>query len=487
MKPSDKLFMLSLLVAFSCSAPVSTDQDIPPTPVVPSSKQIAYQQMEVIGFIHFGMNTFTDREWGTGEEDPNVFNPSSLDPSQWVHAAKIAGMGLLILTAKHHDGFCLWPSEYTDHSVKSSSWNGGKGDVVKALSEACADAGMKFGIYLSPWDMHEPSYGTNDYNQYYLSQLTELLTHYGTISEVWMDGAKGKNARDMEYDFEAFRSLVYKLQPQALIFSDVGPDIRWIGNEHGIAGFTNWSTISTEGMKIGDANTDYLNTGDPNGTKWLTGECDVSIRPGWFYHSSQDSLVKSPEYLVDLYYKSIGRNGTLLLNLPPDQRGLIHENDLRSLKEFRSILDETFKNNLMQGGKAKATSKWSESDKFDPQNLLDDNRESYWAANPDDVRPVISIQLPGKVMIDRIMLQEPIRFGQRIAKFRVEANSNEKWDLITEGTTIGYKRLLRFDPVTTNLLRITIEDFIQTPALSTVAAYKASSREKVYDEIASKD
>jgi alpha-L-fucosidase len=302
-----------------------------------------------------------------------------------------------------------------------------------------------------------------------------------------MDGAKGKNARDMEYDFNAYRSMVYNLQPQALIFSDVGPDIRWIGNEHGIAGFTNWSTISTVGMKIGDANTDYLNTGDPAGTQWLTGECDVSIRPGWFYHASQDTLVKSPEYLVDLYYKSVGRNGTLLLNLPPDRRGLIHENDIRSLEAFHSILSETFNNNLMQGGKAEASSQWSGSDTFNPQHLLDDDHESYWAADPDDPQPAISIKLPGEVLIDRILLQEPIRFGQRIAKFSVEANLKGKWAVITEGTTIGHKRLLRFDPVTTERLRITITEYLQTPALSTVAAYKASSREKIIREKAGRD
>jgi len=295
MKSTNPFFLITGVILWSCSAPASIDQDIPPAPVIPSAKQIAYQQMEVIGFIHFGVNTFTDREWGTGKEEEDIFNPSALDASQWVQAAKTAGMGMLILTAKHHDGFCLWPSAFTDHSVKSSPWKEGNGDVVKELSEACAEADIQFGIYLSPWDMHESSYGTNGYNQYYLSQLEELLSHYGPISEVWMDGAKGKNARDMEYDFDAYRSLVYKLQPQALIFSDVGPDIRWIGNEHGIAGFTNWSMISTEGMEIGDANTDYLNTGDPNGKKWLVGECDVSIRPGWFYHVSQDSLVKSPD------------------------------------------------------------------------------------------------------------------------------------------------------------------------------------------------
>jgi len=475
------LLVMGLIFA-SCSTPSSKHPEIPAAEVIPSGKQIEYQQMELIGFIHFGVNTFTDREWGTGEEDPAIFNPSALDAGQWVQAAKTAGMGMLILTAKHHDGFCLWPSAYTDHSVKNSPWKEGHGDVVKELSEACAAAGIKFGIYLSPWDMHEPSYGTDAYNQYYLSQLEELLTGYGTISEVWMDGAKGENARDMEYDFDAYRSMVYRLQPQALIFSDVGPDIRWIGNEHGIAGFTNWSKISTAGMEIGDANTGYLNTGDPAGTQWLVGECDVSIRPGWFYHASQDSLVKSPDYLVDLYYKSVGRNGTLLLNLPPDQRGLIHENDIQSLREFRSILDESFRENLIRGAGAKASSQWAPGEKFSPENLLDGETTTYWAASTDDKQPLISVELVKEEVFDRLMLQEPIRFGQRIASFSIEARVNEQWKMIAEGTTIGYKRLLRFDPVKTRWLRIRISESQQTPALANIGIFKASVREKIYPE-----
>ncbi len=480
MKALLTVFYFILCLLFSCNSRNETDKEFPATPVVPTTKQIDYQKMEVIGFIHFGVNTFTDREWGTGGEDPDIFNPTSLDVSQWVGTAKRAGMGMLILTAKHHDGFCLWPSAYTDHSVSSSSWKDGKGDIVKDLSTSCADVGIKFGIYLSPWDMHEPSYGTDEYNQYYLSQLTELLTHYGTISEVWMDGAKGENARDMVYDFEAYRSLVYQLQPQALIFSDVGPDIRWIGNEHGIAGNTNWSTINTDGMVIGNADTDYLNSGDPNGNKWLVGECDVSIRPGWFYHGSQDTLVKSPEYLVDLYYKSVGRNGTLLLNLPPDRRGLIHENDIHSLIEFRDILNETFAHNLLKGGRAESSSQWASGSKFDPNHLLDENLESYWAAGVSDTNPVITIQLRGEITFDRILLQEPIHLGQRIDEFILDAEIGGKWVNISKGTTIGYKRLMRFNPVKSSKLRVRITSIKYTPALSTIAAFKASTREKIF-------
>jgi alpha-L-fucosidase len=267
-----------------------------------------------------------------------------------------------------------------------------------------------------------------------------------------------------------------------LIFSDVGPDIRWIGNEHGIAGFTNWSKISTAGMEIGDANTGYLNTGDPAGTQWLVGECDVSIRPGWFYHASQDSLVKSPDYLVNLYYKSVGRNGTLLLNLPPDQRGLIHENDIQSLREFRSILDESFRENLIRGAGAKVSSQWASGEKFSPENLLDGETTTYWAASPDDEQPLISIQLEKEEVFDRLMLQEPIRFGQRIVSFSIEARVNAQWKMIAEGTTIGYKRLLRFDPVKTRQLRIRISESQLTPALADIGVFKASNREKIYPE-----
>jgi alpha-L-fucosidase len=480
MKSSGLFFLLISCFFLTCNSSQKETLDFPPMAVVPSAKQVAYQQMEVIGFIHFGVNTFTDREWGTGSEDPEIFNPSGLDASQWVEAAKAAGMGMLILTAKHHDGFCLWPSAYTDHSVKSSPWKDGEGDVVRELSNACSKAGIKLGIYLSPWDMHEPVYGTDQYNGYYLSQLEELLTQYGTISEVWMDGAKGENAKDMEYDFDAYRSLVYKLQPDALIFSDVGPDIRWIGNEHGIAGETNWSTINTEGLEIGKADTDYLNTGDPEGSVWLVGECDVSIRPGWFYHASQDTQVKTPEYLVDLYYKSVGRNGTLLLNLPPDKRGLIHELDIKSLKEFRAILDETFENDLFRKGEAMVSSQWQAGDAYGPHQIVDEDPESFWAADIADKEPWIRLDLKDKITFDRLMLQEPIRMGQRISGFEVEASVDGEWRAISQGTTIGHKRLLRFDPVTTRELRIRITGFTGTPAISTVAGFMASSREKIF-------
>ena len=284
-------------------------------------RQLAWQQREFTAFAHFTVNTFTDKEWGDGTESPAQFNPTAFDANQWVETCKNADIKMIILTAKHHDGFCLWPSKYTEHSVKNSPFRKGNGDVVKEVSDACRAGGLKFGIYLSPWDRHEPCYGTSGYNQYYLNQLTELLTEYGEISEVWFDGAKGENAKDMEYDFESYRSLVRKLQPSAVMFSDEGPDVRWIGNERGIAGETCWSTIDRSKVKIGKSDTNYLNAGDPDGHDWVPGECDVSIRPGWFYHASEDSKVKTLQQLIDIYYNSVGRNCVLLLNIPPDRRG----------------------------------------------------------------------------------------------------------------------------------------------------------------------
>jgi len=456
--------------------------DFPKNNVVPSAEQIAYQKMEVIGFIHFGVNTFTDREWGTGTEDPKIFNPSSLDVNQWVSSAKKAGMGMLIITAKHHDGFCLWPSEYTDHSVASSPWEDGKGDIVKDLSEACAKEGIKMGIYLSPWDMHEPLYGTDSYNQYYLNQLRELMNNYGTISEVWMDGAKGKNVKDMEYDFEKYRSTIYELQPGALIFSDAGPDIRWIGNEHGIAGKTNWSMLVKDDIQIGKADTDYLNTGDPDGTSWVVGECDVSIRPGWFYHAAQDSKVKSAAKLTDLYYKSVGRNGTFLLNIPPDKRGLWHENDVQELIEFKSILDETFSNNLALNKKVIVSGTWNAEEKYQAANITDEDMSSFWAASEDEEILVITIELGRKEEFDRIMLQEPIGYGQRISAFSIEVKSGKKWKQVAEGTTIGYKRLLRINKIKSDELRIHLTSYNNTPAISNFGLYLASERETVIKE-----
>ncbi|HRW55595.1 MAG TPA: alpha-L-fucosidase, partial [Phycisphaerae bacterium] len=317
----------------------------------PTPRQLAWQQVELQAFVHFGINTFTDREWGDGTESPALFNPTELDARQWISTLGRAGMNQVILSARHHDGFCLWPSRYTEHSVKHSPWRDGHGDLVREVSEACRELGLRFGIYLSPWDRHEPSYGTDAYNDYYVNQLTELLTNYGPIHEVWFDGAcgEGPNGRKQVYDWPRYIEVVRRLQPDAVIFSDAGPDVRWVGNENGFADETNWSTLRRNEFRPGGPNYRELTHGHADGAYWTPAECDVSIRPGWFYHAAEDDKVKSLSELLDIYDKSVGRNGVLLLNVPPDRRGLIHENDARRLAEFRDAIEATFRDNLALG------------------------------------------------------------------------------------------------------------------------------------------
>lgn len=487
-----KRFLLAVLVLISLfvnvlgvdiskakrAAADSTDQMF----VTPAPRQVAYQRMEKIAFAHFGVNTFTDREWGTGDEDPAIFNPTNFDAEQWVRVLKENGFKELILTAKHHDGFCLWPSKYTDHDVASSPWKNGKGDVVKEVSDACHKYGLKFGIYLSPWDRHEPSYGTDKYNQFYLNQLRELLTNYGKIYEVWFDGAKGPNAKDMEYDFKAYRALVRKLQPQAVLFSDEGPDVHWIGNENGIAGKTNWSKLDPNKVAIGKPGQgEYLQHGDPNGTAWIAGECDVSIRPGWFYHQKEDSKVKSIAHLLDIYYKSVGRNGTMLLNIPPDKEGRFNEHDVKRLNEFTSVLRRTFSENLARNASIKYVGGKSNGE-HSAENLLDDNWNTYWTPSGDEQPAELELETDYPVLTDRIVLQEYIKKGQRVNQFKIEAEQQGKWVTVAEGTTIGYKRILRIDPITAKKFRISLKTRKGAPVLNEIGLYKASKKEdEVYD------
>jgi len=437
-------------------------------PVLPTPAQVEYQQMELVGFIHFTVNTFTDKEWGYGDEDPVLFDPDELDAEQWVKVAREAGMKELILTAKHHDGFCLWPSAYTAHSIKNSPYKNGKGDIVKEFTEACRKQGLKVGLYLSPWDRNHPDYGTPAYITYYRNQLRELLTGYGEINEIWFDGANGGTGyygganeerridRKTYYDWPVTIKMVKELQPEIKIFSDAGPDIRWVGNEHGIAGETFWSTISDEHLVIGDSDPAYLNRGDPEGNRWIIGQCDVSIRPGWFYHAAEDSMVKTPQQLVEIYYKSVGRNGVMLLNMPPDRRGLIHETDVASLKEFRAILAESFQHDLASGTSLKVLA-----------------RNSTTAE--------IMLDLGKPVMFDRILVQEPIREGQRVRSFRVEAEiASDQWETVAHGTTIGYKRILCIPPVSAGRLRLVIEDAVYPPSIARISLFKSSPRE--YEE-----
>ncbi len=477
--------MIVLTALICCNNSQTTPPDISPNMVVPSDDLIAYQQMELIGFIHFTVNTFTDKEWGYGDEDPGIFNPSQLNVEQWVETAKSAGMKELILTAKHHDGFCLWPSQYTEHSIKNSPYKDGKGDIVKEFVEACRKHGLKVGLYLSPWDRNHKDYGKPEYIIYYQNQLRELLTQYGEINEIWFDGANGGDGyygganevrrinRETYYEWEKVFRIIKELQPNIKIFSDAGPDVHWIGNEKGFAGSTFWSTINSDSIVIGGSKIEYLNTGDPLGKNWIVGQCDVSIRPGWFYHQTQDSLVKTPQELVDIYYKSVGRNAILLLNLPPDKRGLIHENDVIALQKFKNIIDKTFAVDLTEGASASAKNHRLNHKKFAPENVLDESDNTYWATNDSVLSSDLLIQLPEEKEFDRILIQEPIKYGQRISQFEVEIMEDNNWKPVFKGTTIGYKRLIRINTVNASKIRLRILKANNNIAISRFSLFRS--------------
>ncbi len=461
--------------------------------VVPSRRQLAWQEMEYTAFVHFGINTFTDREWGEGNEDPSLFDPSEFDANQWARVFRKAGMKMIILTAKHHDGFCLWPSAYTDHSVKRSQWKNGKGDVVGEVAEACRKAGLTFGFYLSPWDRHERSYGDSPrYNRYFLNQLTELLTRYGKISEVWFDGAcaEGPNGKRQVYDWQAYYDLVRKLQPDAVI-AIMGPDVRWVGTESGYGRQTEWSVIP---MRFYDPEKRDITAHEavPEDTfipqdlvqedlgsreairnasllAWYPSEVDVSIRPGWFYHASQDGLVKSPEKLLDIYFSSVGRNSVLLLNCPPDRRGLIHENDARALAELRRGLDEIFSVNLAKGSRVRVSGGTAAGR---PRNVIDADRKSFWMADSTEVKPWLEFDLGKEKTFDVLLLEECIRLGQRMEAFSLQALIGDAWETVAAGTTVGYRRILRFPQVTASKVRLVIESSRLAPAVSSFGLYK---------------
>lgn len=483
---------IRLLIAVSLLIPVllsAQDANLrPPAPVlpVPSAEQLAWHRMETNAFIHFTTNTFTGREWGNGDEPESVFNPSALDANQWASTLKAAGFKMMILTCKHHDGFCLWPSAYTTHSVKNSPYKNGKGDVVREARDAAAKAGLKFGIYLSPWDRNQAEYGKPGYITYYRNQLKELFTQYGPVTEMWFDGANGgtgyyggaNEARKIDgktyYDWPNTLAMIRKIQPQpaVIFFSDAGPGVRWVGNESGIAGETNWNTISTDTLYAGKPGVEkLLNTGSPDGKQWIPAEVDVSIRPGWFYHASEDSKVKTPEQLFDIYLTSVGRGSTLLLNVPPDQRGLFHENDVASLKGFRHLLDSVFAHNLARKAKAKADSYRGKSALFAAPNTTDGNPDTYWATNDGVNTGSVEVTLPKETMIRYVTLQEYIRLGQRVGGFTVEAWENNGWQEIAEGTTIGYKRILKLNPVVTSKIRLTITEAKACPLISNIEIY----------------
>jgi alpha-L-fucosidase len=454
----------------------------PPAPVapVPTPQQVAWQRGEITVFVHFGVNTFTDREWGLGNEDEKIFNPTQLDARQWARAAKSVGAQIVILTAKHHDGFCLWPSKYTEHSVKRSPWRGGKGDVVRELADACRAEGLKLGLYLSPWDRHERSYGDSPrYNEFYRNQLTELMTNYGPLAEVWFDGAcgEGPNGRRQQYDWPGFHAIVRRLQPKAVMFSDAGPDVRWIGNERGIAGDPCWSPVDPARVplpgKSGKDVIESLQHGDRDGTVWRPGESDVSIRPGWFYHANQDAKVRAVENLVDLYFKSVGRNSLLLLNIPPNPKGLLADIDVQRLKEFRAALDAIFKTNLAARCKAQASNVRGGDSSYAAAQALDANPDTYWATDDGQTSPWLQVDLGRPTVFNVVMIQEAIALGQRIEAWHLEMWRNGRWEPIAHGTTVGHKRLEHFEPVTAQRVRLVIEQSKACPLVASFGLYHA--------------
>lgn len=463
----------------------------PPAPVlpVPTERQLVWHALEFYGFLHFTVNTFTGREWGEGDEPPSRFNPTALDVQQWVSVAKDAGMKGLILTAKHHDGFCLWPSQYTEHSIKNAPYKDGKGDVVRELSDACREAGLQFGVYLSPWDRNHASYGRPEYLTYFRNQLHELLTQYGPVFEVWFDGANGgtgyyggaNEERKIDaatyYDWPNTWSIVRELQPGAVLFSDVGPDIRWVGNEQGFAGDPCWATYTPQPRDPGGVAAPGLTryqdgvNGHADGAQWLPAEVDVSIRPGWFYHAKEDKKVHTPENLMQIYYESVGRGASFLLNIPPDPRGLIHEADVAALRGFRALRDATFANNVARTARAQASAVRGPDPRFAAANVLDDDRTTYWATDDGVTTGHLEITLAAPALLNHVVLQEYIELGQRIQAFTIEARVDGTWKIVAQGTSIGWKRILRFDPVTADAVRIRIDAAKACPTLSTVGIY----------------
>jgi alpha-L-fucosidase len=419
----------------------------------PTGSQREWQRDELALFLHFGVNTFTDREWGDGQEDPAIFAPENLDPRQWTRAAQGAGAKALILTAKHHDGFCLWPTKTTTHSVAASPFRGGRGDVVRELVDACRADRLKVGLYLSPWDRNNPAYGNSPrYNDLYCEQLTELLTWYGPIAEVWFDGANGEgpNGKKQVYDWPRVWGLVRRLQPKAVMFSDAGPDVRWCGNERGTAGDPNWSTVDpgvvTYPGADGPGVIASLQHGDAAGTVWRPAEVDVSIRPGWFHHAAEDARVRSVENLMALYETSVGRNGKLLLNVPPTRTGRIHDVDVARLTTFRQRLDATFATDVARGASAS------------------------WRATGERLAE-LELRFARPVAISLARLEEPIARGQCVERYSLHGANDSEWRELSRGTTIGYTKLDRFSSTTVSRVRLRIEEAIDVPERVAVSLY----------------
>lgn len=476
-----------LIVIITATVPFFLmSQPLPPLPVypVPSEAQLAWHQMEMNAFIHFTTNTFTDKEWGYGDESPLLFNPTAANPDQWMQVLKENGFKGIILTAKHHDGFCLWPSQYSNHTIAQSPYFKGKGDIVGEASSAAQRHNLKFGIYLSPWDRNSADYGTPEYITYYRNQLRELLTGYGPVFEMWFDGANGgkgyyggKNEevivdKKNYYDWPTTLKIAHSIQPDILFFSDAGPDIRWLGNEKAIAGETNWNTINADTLYAGKEGIgEILTSGAEDGRQWIPAEADVSIRPGWFYHPNQDSLVKTPEQLFDIYLTSVGRGAVLLLNIPPDRRGLIADPDIESLRGFTQLLKQRLGKDLAQGAIVSASNYRGNHKKYAAQQLIDGKQDTYWCTDDDVIQSEIVIQLNEDKVLNFISLGEYIRLGQRIRAFEVDIKAKGNWVTVAHGTTIGYKRILALNGCITKEIRIRILDAKACPIIHTIEVF----------------
>ena len=456
---------------------------------LPSARQIEWSGLEFYNFLHFTVNTFTDREWGNGDESPSIFNPTAFDADAIIETLQGAGSKGVILTCKHHDGFCLWPTKTTEHSIRHSPYKDGKGDIVREISEAARRRGMKFGVYVSPWDRNQATYGTPQYLPSYRQQIRELLTEYGEIFEIWHDGANGgrgfyggaNETRTIDklhyYDWQNTWAMERELQPGAALFSDVGPDVRWVGNERGIAGETCWATYTPESPKGGPGSPgDVIEkesiTGTRGGKYWMPAECDVSIRPGWFWHEKENAQVKTSQELMDLYIESVGRGASFLLNVPPDRRGLIHEADAASLRGFGQLVKKTFVRELARSGTVKASNVRGKRRRFGPQNLVDGERGTYWSTDDGVTAAEVVVEWKRAATFQVVRLRENIDLGQRVEEFAVDVWTGGEWRPFASGTSIGCCRILRSAvAATAERLRVRIVKGGACPALSELAVY----------------
>lgn len=461
--------------------------------VTPTDRQLNWQKLEVTGFLHFGINTFTGMEWGDGKASPQLFNPTNLDTDQWVRIAKESGINLLILTAKHHDGFCLWPTNTTAYSIKNAPYQNGKGDILKDLAASCKKYGMKIGVYLSPWDRNASVYGSEAYNEMFRNQLTEVLTNYGPIDEVWFDGANGEgpNGKKQEYDWASYYTLIRKLQPEAVI-AVMGPDVRWVGTETGYGRDMEWSVVPANNLEqnsiaagsqqqmnikpMGDMREKDLGSrakiSKAKGLVWYPAETDVSIRPGWFYHAHEDAKVKSPEKLLDIYFNSVGKNGVLLLNIPPNKEGLIHASDEKSLLGWKALRDSIFSHNILDAKGVKLVASAN-------RKAVKDKKESIWTTKQEDQPLWFEYTFPKAEKFNILQLGEYIKWGQRVEKFDIEIKKNGTWEPIGEGTTIGYKRILVLPTVEAQAVRIRILESRVKPFVDKIGLYYYKDADKL--------